>query len=104
MKSLIDAGCRQELVVRIQRVRPDSPRQWGRMTAPQMICHLSDAFRCVMGDMPMEIPRGFSMWPVLKYVALYAPMQWPKGVPTRPEMDQCAGGGTPPAQFDADVR
>ena len=73
------------------------------MTAGQMICHVNDAFLGVMGEMPMEVPRGFSMWPVLKYVALYAPIEWPKGVPTRPEFDQCAGGGTPPAQFEADV-
>ena len=52
----------------------------------------------------MESPRGFSVWPAKKYVALYAPMQWPQGVPTRPEFDQLGGGGTPTAQFDADVR
>jgi hypothetical protein len=104
MKSLVDNGCRHELVARIERVRPDTPRLWGKMTAPQMICHLNDAFLGVMGDKPMEIPRGFSAWPVLKYVVLYAPMQWPPGVPTRPEFEQQGGGGTPPAQFEADVR
>lgn len=104
MKSLLDDACRRELAARIQAVRPDTPRLWGKMTAPQMICHLNDAFRGVMGDLPVEIPRGFSIWPVLKYVALYAPMQWPQGVPTRPEIDQCAGGGTLPGPFEADVR
>lgn len=103
MKSLANAAFRSELVARLERVRSDAPRRWGRMTAPQMICHLNDSFRCVMGDTPIEIPRGLSLWPVLKYVALYAPMHWPKGVPTRPELDQCAGAGTPPAQFDSDV-
>ena len=104
MKSLIDAECRQELVARIQNIRPDTPRLWGKMTAPQMICHVNDSFLGVMGEKPMEMPRGFSLWPVLKYVALYAPMEWPKGVPTRPEFDQCAGAGTPPAQFESDLR
>lgn len=104
MRSLSDCNCRDELIVRIGRVRPDTPRQWGRMTAPQMICHLNDAFLGIMGDKAVEVPRGFSMWPVLKYVALYAPGKWPKGVPTRPEMDQLGGGGTPPAEFAGDVR
>ena len=104
MKSLVDNGCRRELVARIGRVRPETPRLWGKMTSPQMICHLNDAFLGVMGDKPMEIPRGFSVWPVLKFVALYAPMQWPHGVATRPEFEQQGGGGTPPAQFEADVR
>ena len=103
MKSLSDSSCRKELLERIQRVRPDTRRQWGKMTAPQMICHVNDSFLGVMGEKPMEILRGVSLWPVLKYAALYAPMQWPKGVPTRPEFDQCAGAGTPPAQFESDL-
>lgn len=104
MKSLHNAECRHEVVGRVQRVRPDTPRTWGKMTAPQMICHLNDAFLGVMGSKPLEIPRGFTLWPVLKYIALYAPMKWPQGVPTRPEMDQLGGGGTPPAEFERDVR
>jgi hypothetical protein len=104
MKSLFDVNCRRELLTRIQRVRPDTPRFWGKMTAAQMICHLNDSFLGIIGDKPMEVPRGFTIWPVLKYVALYAPAKWPQGVPTRPEFDQCGGAGTPPAQFDADVR
>jgi hypothetical protein len=44
------------------------------------------------------------LWPLLKWLSLYAPMKWPKGVPTRPEFDQEAGGGTPPAQFETDKR
>jgi hypothetical protein len=96
--------CCQELRARLAMVRPDTPRRWGKMNAAQMICHLNDSFLGVTGDKPMEVPRGFTIWPVLKYVALYAPGKWPQGVPTRPEFDQLAGDGTPPAQFDADVR
>jgi hypothetical protein len=33
--------------------------------------------------------------------ALHTPLTWPKGVPTRPEMDQLAGG-TRPAEFALD--
>jgi hypothetical protein len=69
-----------------------------------MICHVNDSFLGIMGAKPMQIPRGFSIWPALKYVALYAPMQWPQGVSTRPEFDQYSGGGTAPALFESDVR
>jgi Protein of unknown function (DUF1569) len=103
MKSLSDPLCYQELRKRLAMVRPDTPRCWGKMNAPQMICHLNDSFLGVMGEKSMEVPRGLTIWPVLKYVALYAPARWPQGVPTRPEFDQLAGDGTPPAQFDADV-
>ena len=104
MKSLRDSLLAHQLTTRLAKIRPDTPRLWGKMTSSQMICHLNDAFLGVMGEMPMEIMRGFSIWPALKYVALYAPMQWPHDVPTRPEFDQCAGAGTPPAQFESDVR
>jgi hypothetical protein len=104
MKSLNDSECRQELVRRIQQLRPNTPRLWGKMTAPQMICHLNDSFLGVIGEKAVERLRGFSMWPVLKYAALYSPMKWPQGVPTMREMDQLGGGGTPPAEFEADLR
>ena len=104
MKSLSDCKCCEDLIARVGRIRPDTPRQWGKMTAAQMVCHLNDAFLGVMGDKAVEVQRGLSMWPVLKYVALYSPAKWPPGVPTRPEMDQLGGGGTPPADFDGDVR
>ena len=35
-------------------------------------------------------------------LALYGPLRWPAGIPTRPEVDQMAGG-TKPGEFLADV-
>ncbi len=49
MKSLADPAVQEELLSRLRRVRPDTPRRWGRMSAPQMVCHLSDSFKGVMG-------------------------------------------------------
>jgi len=59
MKSLSDWECRQELLARLHKIRPDTPRLWGKMTACQMICHVSDAFLGIMGDVPIEMARGF---------------------------------------------
>lgn len=73
------------------------------MSAPQMICHLRDAFLGVMGDHPISKPSGLNLWPLMKTFVLYMPMKWPQGVPTRPEFDQQIGG-TPPVEFDCDVR
>lgn len=102
MKTLGNATCLNEIVNRLGSVRADSSRKWGRMNAHQMICHLADSLRAVMGRRavsPAEHPYG----PLMKWLALNMPMKWPKGVPTRPEVDQ-EKSGTPPAVFEADLR
>ena len=99
---LDDAQCKAEIEARLRRLQPDSSRLWGKMTAPQMVCHLNDSFLGVMGDKPAKIVR-FSSWRLVKWIALYGPMHWPQGVKTRPEFEQGIGG-TPPAEFDADIR
>jgi hypothetical protein len=102
LKTLSDAACLNEILDRLKSVRPDSPRQWGKMSAHQMICHLNDSLLAAMGRKhasPAERPYGT----VMKWLALNMPMKWPQGVPTRPEVDQ-EKFGTAPAAFDADVQ
>lgn len=91
-----------EIARRLATVRPDSVRRWGRMSAHQMICHLGDACRVATGQKRVSDATGRLPPTVLKWIALYAPVRWPAGIPTRPEIDQhCAG--TSPVAFDADV-
>jgi hypothetical protein len=73
------------------------------MSAHQMLCHLNDSFLAVMGERYVSSATGPLQRTVVKWVALYAPIPWPKGVPTRPEMDQLIGG-TAPVEFDRDKR
>lgn len=42
MKTLFDPPARQELLDRIGRLTPECSRRWGRMTAAEMVCHLTD--------------------------------------------------------------
>jgi hypothetical protein len=72
------------------------------MSAHQMICHLSDSFLAVTGQRDISPASGLLQSTVIKWIALYAPLEWPRGVPTRPEVDQEVGG-TKPASFAADV-
>ena len=102
MKTLSDRACLKEILDRLSGVRADSPRRWGKMNAHQMICHLNDSLLVAMGQKtvskaPSIIPRR-----LVKWIALYIPMRWPKGVPTRPEVDQ-QKQGTAPADFQADL-
>jgi len=102
VKTLRDPATQDEILKRLASVTPDSPRRWGRMTAHQMICHLSDAFRGVLGDFPVSAGAGPLPGPILKFVALRMPLKWPHGIQTRPEVDQEIGG-TRPVEFSADV-
>ena len=100
-KSLVDQANIDEIVARLKRVRPDSPRQWGKMTPHQMLCHLADSFLAVFGDRPASEKQNWFSRTVMKYVALHTSLPWPQGVPTRPEVDQLIGG-TKPAEFERD--
>ena len=100
-KSVINLADFDTLHQRLHSVRPDSPRRWGKMNPHQMICHLTDSLRVAM-DMKKVSPAPGRPKKVLKLLALWLPLPWPQGYPTRPEIDQVAGGGTPPADFERD--
>lgn len=102
MKSLANPTCKAEILTRIGHVRQDTPRRWGKMNAPQMVCHLSDAFLTVMGDRRANIIPEYRARKIVKWLALNMPMKWPQGVPTVPEIDAFISG-TAPAEFAADV-
>ncbi|HMV87843.1 MAG TPA: DUF1569 domain-containing protein [Blastocatellia bacterium] len=90
-----------EILERLKRMRPDSQRQWGRMTAHQAICHLEDSFKCRTGEKPSSTKDNWFSRSVMKWVALQSPMPWPHGIQTMPEFDQEIGG-TPPEEFERD--
>ena len=94
---------RAEIVERVRGLRRGSPRQWGKMSAGQMICHLNDSYLLAMGERVVADKSNFLTRTVVKLGALHAPLQWPKGVATVPELDQTSGAGTPPAMFEADL-
>jgi len=102
MKTLASEVCQAEIVRRLRTLRPDTARRWGRMTAHQMVCHLADAFRMSLGQKPVSDATGRLQRTLVKWIALYAPLAWPVGIPTRPEVDQQVHG-TAPGDFAADV-
>jgi hypothetical protein len=102
VKTLARERDKAELLQRLQQVRPDSPRRWGRMSAPQMVCHLGDAFRVALGQQVVTGPSGLLQRTMIKWIALYAPVRWPPDIPTSPEIDQLLICRVP-GEFAADV-
>ena len=102
MKTLARKRDRAELLRRLRTLRPDSVGRWGRMSAPQMVCHVSDAFRMLIDQIPVTHATGLAQRTLVKWTALYLPVRWPSGISTVPEIDQLVSG-TKPTSFSADV-
>jgi hypothetical protein len=101
MSSIADPRRAGEITQRLKKVTPENERQWGRMTAHQMICHLADAMRMTLNERPCAFIGTWASQHIVKLVALYSPFPWPKGVKGMRELDQEADG-TRPVTFEAD--
>lgn len=102
MKTLARPRDKAEILHRLRELRPESVRRWGRMSAHQMVCHLSDALRMGAGHKRVSDATSPLHRAIVKWVVLYLPLRWPTGILTRPEIDQeCEG--TKPVDFGADV-
>ena len=69
---------------RIESLRPDTPRQWGKMTIDQMLWHVNVSMREAVGEYkpqlkPIPIPKAVMRWAVLN-------VPWGRGARTRPDM------------------
>lgn len=73
------------------------------MSPHQMVCHLTDGCRMLSGERTTGSAVRRLPKPTMRWIALYLPVRWPTALPTTPELDQAAGGGTQPVDFAADV-
>jgi hypothetical protein len=102
VKTLARPSDAAEILARLGTLRPDSGRRWGRMSAHQAVRHLVDSFQFVVGDRPAKAAPTLAGRTVIKWIALYAPLKWPAGIATAPEVDS-ERGGTPLGEFAADI-
>ncbi|HUP88054.1 MAG TPA: DUF1569 domain-containing protein [Longimicrobiales bacterium] len=97
-KSIFNKTDREEILERLGKLQPDSARQWGKMNASQMVCHLTDSLRVGTGQAPAKSKNSPFSNPVLRWLVVYA-MPWPKGkAQTVPEML-----ATQPGNWQADI-
>lgn len=97
MKTLRQAATQTEIRARLEALTPDSPRQWGTMTAHVMVCHLIDAFHVALGEVAVKDRKTPFRFPPLKWLILYV-VPVPKGkIETSSEFRQ-----TQPGDWQAD--
>jgi hypothetical protein len=85
--TLLHADARTEILRRIDALTSDSKGRWGRMTAHQMVCHLSDACRAALGERRVPFIGTFWERTAIRWIAIHTNIQWPQGVRTAPEGD-----------------
>lgn len=85
MKTVWNSDDRRNLQSRLAALRPDTAPRWGRMSAPQMVCHLVEALRMATGELSIRTRRTpLRMTPFKQGVIYLAPL--PRGAPTAPEL------------------
>jgi hypothetical protein len=92
------------IVDRINRLEAGSERRWGKMTPNQMLCHLSDPLRDILGIRQMQPLLPPSVQQQLKQV-VFGDIEWEHDLQTFPPYSQDEGGtGTKPASFEEDKK
>ena len=88
MKNLFDAASQAEVKGRVERLRPDSERQWGTMNPAQAVAHCAHSVEMALGDRrPPRVFIGRVLGWAIKPLALGndAPMR--RNSPTVPEIE-----------------
>jgi hypothetical protein len=84
-KTLWDDRAREELLLRLDRLSPESTALWGRMNAGEMIAHVLLGMRMAGGELEARPRRSpFRYWP-LKYIFVYW-FPFPHGAPAPREV------------------
>ena len=83
-KLLHDPDVYASIRKRIESLRPDTPRQWGKMSIDQMLWHVNVSMREAVGDYKPQIKPPPIPKPVLRWAVLNLP--WGRGARTRPDM------------------
>jgi hypothetical protein len=97
MKTMWDGDAARSVRDRIGTLTPGHTAQWGRMSAPQVVCHLADSLKMALGELAVAPKKLPIRYPPLKQLIIYV-APFPKSAPTAPELLARA-----PGDWNADV-
>jgi len=83
-KLLHDPAVYASIRRRVESLRVDSQRQWGKMSIDQMLWHVNVSMREAVGEYtpqlkPLPVPKAVMRWAVIN-------IPWGRGATTRPDM------------------
>lgn len=95
MSNTISEEQKQQFVLRLDKLGPESKAAWGSMNVTQMLTHMNDAFRICLG-MKTAIDKSNFLWNKIIFpAAVYVLPGFPKGSATAKELDQQQEGSKP---------
>ena len=97
MKSIFDEKTYQEVQDRLNTLKPNSERQWGKMTVSQMLWHCQLPIRLAIKNDKTKV-KGNPLIRLLFKKSLYNDKPWRKNLPTIP-----AARATEEKDFDKEL-
>lgn len=73
------------ILSRIEKLRPDSPRTFGKMTIAQMLAHCQQPLRVALGELRLKRSLVGILFGRMAKKQLLAPKPWKPGSPTAPQ-------------------
>jgi len=84
MKNIHDSATEQELQNRLNQLKPDTQRQWGKMDVAQMMAHCSTALETNLGDRMIKQGLMGKIFGKMAKKSIVGDKPFKKGLPTDP--------------------
>jgi Protein of unknown function (DUF1569) len=84
VKNLFDQSTYQEINDRLNKLSASSERQWGKMTAAQMMAHCKEAFKVPLSSKPLSRSTMGILFGWMMKSKLFNTSPWGKNLPTAP--------------------
>lgn len=82
IKNLFDPAVKQAIIERINRLTPESSRQWGKMDVAQMLAHLQQPLEVALGHKTIKGSFFLNLIMPLFKKTLWDEKPWKQGLPT----------------------
>jgi hypothetical protein len=88
MKNIHEAATLQEFIERINKLRPDAQRHWGKMTVAQMLAHCATALEVNVGDRVSKQGLMGKLFGRIAKKSVVSAEPFKQGLPTDPSFVQ----------------
>ena len=82
--NLFESTAVQEILSRLQFIHPDTPAQWGKMNAAQMMAHCTSTFKNYFGELKIKQAFIGKLFGKIAKKKMFSDAPVGKGLPTDP--------------------